>query len=56
MQYEIDMHHNYTLRIPAILFERSVEERNMKKKKRSRLVWDDIEGDWKPRWGRCLSR
>lgn len=28
-----------------------MEERNMKKKKRSRLVFDEIEGDWKPRWG-----
>ncbi|CAE7211027.1 RRS1 [Symbiodinium natans] len=32
-------------------WEKFMEERNMKKRKRSRLVWDEVEGDWKPRWG-----
>lgn len=36
---------------PKTRWQKFMEERNMKKKKRSRLVWDDIEGDWKPRWG-----
>jgi len=30
---------------------RFMEERNMKKRKRSRLVYDEVSGDWKPRWG-----
>jgi len=36
---------------PKTRWEKFMEERNMKKRKRSRLVWDDIEEDWKPRWG-----
>jgi len=27
------------------------ETRNMRKRKRSRLVFDETSGDWKPRWG-----
>ncbi|CAJ1373142.1 unnamed protein product [Effrenium voratum] len=36
---------------PKTRWDKFMEERNMKKRKRSRLVWDEIEGDWKPRWG-----
>eukprot|EP00441_Pelagodinium_beii_P014482 CAMPEP_0197659086 /NCGR_PEP_ID=MMETSP1338-20131121/46216_1 /TAXON_ID=43686 ORGANISM="Pelagodinium beii, Strain RCC1491" /NCGR_SAMPLE_ID=MMETSP1338 /ASSEMBLY_ACC=CAM_ASM_000754 /LENGTH=293 /DNA_ID=CAMNT_0043235845 /DNA_START=50 /DNA_END=929 /DNA_ORIENTATION=- len=36
---------------PKTRWEKFMEDRNMKKRKRSKLVWDDIEGDWKPRWG-----
>ncbi|CAE7807705.1 RRS1 [Symbiodinium necroappetens] len=36
---------------PKTRWQKFMEERNMKKRKRSRLVWDEIEGDWKPRWG-----
>lgn len=36
---------------PKTRWQKFMEERNMKKKKRSRLVFDEIEGDWKPRWG-----
>jgi len=36
---------------PKTRFEKFMEERNMKKRKRSRLVFDEITGDWKPRWG-----
>lgn len=32
-------------------WEKFMEERNMKKRKRSRLVWDELSQDWKPRWG-----
>jgi len=36
---------------PQTRWEKFMEERNMKKRKRSKLVWDEIEEDWKPRWG-----
>jgi regulator of ribosome biosynthesis len=36
---------------PKTRWEKFMEERNMKKRKRSKLVWDDVEEDWKPRWG-----
>lgn len=32
-------------------WEKFMESRNMRKRKRSRLVWDETSGDWKPRWG-----
>jgi len=36
---------------PKTRWQKFMEERNMKKRKRSRLVWDEIDEDWKPRWG-----
>eukprot|EP00452_MALV-II_sp_L67-6_P000166 gene166-39_t len=32
-------------------WERFAQEKGIKKKKRSRLVWDEITKDWVPRWG-----
>lgn len=32
-------------------FQKFMEDRNMKKRKRSRLVFDEVSGDWKPRYG-----
>jgi len=32
-------------------WQKFMEDRNMKKRKRSRLVYDEVSGDWKPRWG-----
>merc|ERR1711920_597541 len=32
-------------------WQKFMEERNMKKRKRSKLVWDENSGDWLPRWG-----
>lgn len=32
-------------------WEKFMEERNMKKRKRSRLVWDETSQDWRPRYG-----
>lgn len=32
-------------------WQKFMEDRNMNKRKRSRLVWDEISKDWKPRWG-----
>lgn len=32
-------------------WEKFMEDRGMVKRKRSRLVWDENSGDWKPRWG-----
>lgn len=32
-------------------WEKFAEERGIQKKKRSRLVYDDISKDWVPRWG-----
>eukprot|EP00931_Biecheleriopsis_adriatica_P031479 TRINITY_DN18457_c0_g1_i1.p1 TRINITY_DN18457_c0_g1~~TRINITY_DN18457_c0_g1_i1.p1 ORF type:complete len:310 (+),score=80.19 TRINITY_DN18457_c0_g1_i1:51-980(+) len=36
---------------PKTRWQKFMEERGMKKRKRSKLVWDEIEEDWKPRWG-----
>lgn len=36
---------------PKTRWQKFMEERNMKKKKRSRLVYDEISEDWKPRYG-----
>mmetsp|Transcript_17403 Transcript_17403/g.32811 ORF Transcript_17403/g.32811 Transcript_17403/m.32811 type:complete len:370 (+) Transcript_17403:76-1185(+) len=32
-------------------WEKFMEERNMRKRKRSRLVWDETSQDWRPRYG-----
>jgi len=32
-------------------WQKFMEDRNMKKRKRSRLLYDEVSGDWKPRWG-----
>eukprot|EP00916_Digyalum_oweni_P008105 GHVL01013571.1.p1 GENE.GHVL01013571.1~~GHVL01013571.1.p1 ORF type:complete len:283 (-),score=81.97 GHVL01013571.1:1620-2468(-) len=32
-------------------WDRFAEAKNITKRKRSRLVWDDIAQDWRPRWG-----
>lgn len=36
---------------PKTRWQKFMEERNMTKKKRSKMVWDEVSGDWKPRWG-----
>lgn len=36
---------------PKTRWEKFMEERNMKKRKRSRMVYDEVTGDWRPRWG-----
>jgi len=36
---------------PQTRFQKFMEERNMRKRKRSRLVFDEASGDWVPRWG-----
>mmetsp|Transcript_43087 Transcript_43087/g.99215 ORF Transcript_43087/g.99215 Transcript_43087/m.99215 type:complete len:330 (-) Transcript_43087:93-1082(-) len=36
---------------PKTRWEKFMEERNMTKRKRSSLVWDEAAGDWKRRWG-----
>merc|ERR1719356_1150037 len=36
---------------PKTRWQQFMEDRNMRKRKRSRLVWDEASGDWKPRWG-----
>lgn len=36
---------------PKTRWQQFMEDRNMKKRKRSKLVFDEISGDWKPRWG-----
>jgi len=36
---------------PKTRWEKFMEARGMEKQKRSRLVWDESSGDWKPRWG-----
>lgn len=36
---------------PKTRWQKFMEERNMKKRKRSKLVFDELSGDWKPRWG-----
>lgn len=36
---------------PKTRWQKFMEERNMRKRKRSRLVFDEASGDWKPRWG-----
>jgi len=36
---------------PETRWEKFMKERKMTKRKRSRLVFDEISGDWKPRWG-----
>jgi len=36
---------------PKTRWTKFMEDRNMKKRKRSRLVFDEVSGDWKPRWG-----
>merc|ERR1719401_2893741 len=32
-------------------WQKFMEEKNMQKRKRSKMVWDEVSGDWKPRWG-----
>lgn len=36
---------------PQTRWDKFMEDRGMVKRKRSRLVWDENSGDWKPRWG-----
>uniref|UniRef100_A0A7S3RLK7 Ribosome biogenesis regulatory protein n=1 Tax=Strombidinopsis acuminata TaxID=141414 RepID=A0A7S3RLK7_9SPIT len=36
---------------PKTRFQKFMEEKNMQKRKRSRLVFDDVSQDWVPRWG-----
>jgi len=36
---------------PPTRWEKFMEDKNMKKRKRSRLIWDEVSEDWKPRWG-----
>lgn len=36
---------------PLTRWQKFMEERNMKKRKRSKLVWDENAADWLPRWG-----
>jgi len=36
---------------PKTRWQEFMEERNMRKRKRSKLVFDEESGDWRPRWG-----
>ncbi|CAK0885730.1 unnamed protein product, partial [Prorocentrum cordatum] len=36
---------------PKTRWQQFMEERNMRKRKRSKLVFDEESGDWRPRWG-----
>lgn len=36
---------------PKTRWQKFAEEQNIHKRKRSRLVWDDLKKDWVPRWG-----
>lgn len=36
---------------PPTRWQKFMDERNIRKRKRSKLVFDDISGDWLPRWG-----
>lgn len=36
---------------PKTRWEQFAEKKGIEKKKRSKLVWDEESGDWRPRWG-----